>query len=61
MIERVEEIGYTKDLDELDQNDFRKLIMHLEDVKKLSAGEVRNYRKVTKKFFGYLYMGDAPK
>ncbi len=29
MIERVEEIGYTKDLDELDQNDFGKLIMHL--------------------------------
>ena len=61
MIERLQEIKYTKDLDELDQNDFDKLIMHLEDVKKLSAGEVRNYKKVTKKFFGYLSEGDAPK
>lgn len=61
MIERLQEIGFTKNIDQLEQDDFDVFIMHLEDICKLSPGEVRNYKKVTKKFYGSLYDGDAPK
>ncbi|WP_298685089.1 tyrosine-type recombinase/integrase [uncultured Methanomethylovorans sp.] len=61
MIERLQETGFCGDLDQLEQTSFDVFIMHLEDVVKLSPGEVRNYKKVTKKFYGTLYEGDAPK
>ncbi len=61
MIERLPESGFTGEIDQLEQTSFDMFVMHLEDVCKLSAGEVRNYKKVTKKFYGSLYEGDAPK
>lgn len=60
MVERLEEIGYLKPLDELKQNDFDMLMIHLEDVRGISKGEIRNYKKVTKKFFKFLYDDDIP-
>ncbi len=61
MISRLKETGFNKNLDELEQNDFDKLLLYLGDVKRVSSGEVRNYKKVTKKFFSWLRNGDTPK
>lgn len=61
MTTRLKETGFNKNLDELEQNDFDKLQLHLEDVKKICAGEIRNYKKVTKKFFSWLGNGEPPK
>jgi len=58
---RLKEIGFSKDLDELDQTVFDKLLLYLEDVKHLSKGEIRNYKKVIKKFFRWLGDGEVPK
>ncbi|SES90935.1 Site-specific recombinase XerD [Methanococcoides vulcani] len=51
MIQRLEDIGYTDDLDKLDQETFDYLLFHLEDDCELSKGEIRNYKKCVKKFF----------
>ncbi len=61
MTERLEEIGFHKNLDELEQVDFDNLQLYLEDVKKICSGEIRNYKKVTKKFFSWLGNGEPPK
>ena len=63
MIERLKDIDCHKDLDELDQDDFDQLLMYLEDMRNISPGEIRNYKKVTKKFFKSLYedSDDIPK
>jgi len=61
MTSRLEENGFNKNLDELEQTDFDKLLLFLEDVKKLSPGEIRNYKKVTKKFYSWLGNGEPPK
>lgn len=61
MTARLKETGFNKNLDEMEQNDFDKLQLHLEDVKKICAGEIRNYKKVTKKFFSWLGNGEPPK
>jgi len=60
MIARLKETGYNNNLDELEQNNFDKLLLYLEDVRQISKGEIRNYKKVTKKFFAWKYDGDAP-
>lgn len=60
MTERLKETGYTKNLDELDQPDFDKLLLHLE-VRGISIGEIRNYKKVLKKFFRWKTEDDLPK
>ena len=52
MIPRLWQIGYRGNLDELDSDTFDDLLIHISDVLGLSAGEVRNYKKTTKKFFG---------
>ena len=63
MVERLKDIDCHKDLDELDQDDFDQLLMYLEDIRHLSPGEIRNYKKVTKKFYKSLYedSDDIPK
>lgn len=61
MIDRLNEIDFTKNLDQLEQNDFDELLMHIEDVRGLSPGEVRNYKKVTKRFYRHLYDDEIPK
>ncbi len=60
MTERLKETGYTKNLGELDQSDFDKLLLHLE-VRGISTGEIRNYKKVLKKFFRWKTGDDLPK
>ncbi|TQD28263.1 tyrosine-type recombinase/integrase [Methanolobus vulcani] len=61
MIEKLEKIGYTKDIDELEQDDFDEFLIYLEDEEEASPGTIRNYKKVTKKFFRFLTDDDVPK
>lgn len=51
MIQRLQDIGYMDDLDNLDQDSFDDMMFFLEDTRGISQGERRNYKKVTKKFF----------
>lgn len=60
MTERLKETGYTKNLGELEQPDFDKLLLLLE-VRGISTGEIRNYKKVLKKFFRWKTEDDLPK
>jgi integrase/recombinase XerD len=60
MTERLKEVGYNQDLDELEQTDFDKLLLHLE-VRGICPGEIRNYKKVIKKFYRWKGDGDLPK
>lgn len=60
MTERLKETGYINNLDELDQPDFDKLLLHLE-VRGISTGEIRNYKKVLKKFFRWKTEDDLPR
>jgi integrase len=61
LIKYLAEAGDTGSLDELQQNDFDKLVQYLEDVKQLSRGEIRNYKKVVKKLYRYCYDDDVPR
>jgi len=62
MIQRLEDIGYTDDLDKLDQDTFDDLLFYLEDTRHLSKGEIRNYKKCVKKFFkSIMDEGDVPR
>jgi len=61
MLSYLRDIGINKNIHELDQMDFEKLVMYLEDEKNLSPGGIRNYRKLVKKFMGWYYEGEPPK
>lgn len=61
MVQRLYENGYTKDIDELEQFDFDSFLMYLEDVKSIKPGGIRNYKKVTKKFYRHLFDDDVPR
>jgi integrase/recombinase XerD len=60
MTERLKEVGYNQNLDELEQTDFDKLLLHLE-VRGICSGEIRNYKKVIKKFYRWKGDGELPK
>ncbi len=60
MTERLKEVDYNKNLDELEQNDFDNLLLHLE-VRGICAGEIRNYKKVIKKFYRWKGDGELPR
>lgn len=57
----LQETGFTKNLDKLEQADFDKLLLYLEDIRQVSRGEIRNYKKIVKKFFNWLGNGEVPK
>ena len=61
MTARLEDCGYFNNLDEMTQGDFDNLLMYLEDVRGISMGEIRNYKKVVKKFYRWRYDDDIPK
>lgn len=61
MSTRLLEIGCSKELDSLDQADFDDLLLYLEDIVRLSRGEIRNYKKVLKKLYQMAGDGEIPK
>jgi len=50
MIRRLKEIGYDGDLDKIDIDTFEELVAYLHECN-LSKGEIRNHKKVTRKFY----------
>ncbi|UGV40259.1 tyrosine-type recombinase/integrase [Methanococcoides orientis] len=54
-------IDIEKRLDQLDQDDFDRLLIYLEDEKNLTAGGIRNHKKLIKKLFRWAYDGEPPK
>ena len=61
MIARLQECDYFNNLDEMVQDDFDNLLFYLEDVRGISKGEVRNYKKAIKKLYRWRYEDDIPK
>lgn len=61
MLSYLRDIGISKDITELDQMDFEKLVMYLEDEKGLSPGGIRNYKKFVKKFMRWYHEDEPPK
>ncbi|MBN1134152.1 MAG: site-specific integrase [Methanosarcinaceae archaeon] len=61
MLSYLLDIGINKDINDLDQMDFEKLVMYLEDEKGLSPGGIRNYKKLIKKFMRWYYDDEPPK
>ncbi len=61
MVEQLQELGFNETLDKLDQNTFDRLLIFLEDERKLSPGTIRNYKKLIKKFFRWSTSGNSPK
>lgn len=60
MIQHLSDIGYVRAINQLDQDRFNELLMYLEDEMNLSPAELRNYKKVVKKLYGFLYGDDIP-
>lgn len=60
MIQHLSDIGYVGSIDQLDQDKFNELLMYLEDEMNLSPAELRNYKKVVKKLYGFLCGDDIP-
>jgi len=61
MTSRLHDVGFNKNIDEIDQEVFDELLMYLEDVKGISRGEIRNYKKVLKKLYRWRFDEDMPK
>jgi integrase/recombinase XerD len=61
MVQRLQEMGFCKTLDKLDPDTFDRLLIYLEDERKLSSGTIRNYKKLIKKFIRWSTAGDPPK
>ncbi len=61
MAQRLQELGITKRLDTLTEDDFNFLLVSLQTERGLQPASIRNYRKVTKKFFNVITSGETPK
>lgn len=61
MSQRLQELGITKSLDVLTEDDFNRLLFSLQNEKGLQQSGLRNYKKVTKKFFNVITSGEPPK
>lgn len=61
MVQRLQEMDFSETLDQLDPDTFDRLLIYLEDEKRLSAGTIRNYKKLVKKFFRWCTDGNPPK
>lgn len=61
MTQRLQELGITKSLDVLTEDDFNRLLFSLQNEKGLQQSGLRNYKKVTKKFFNVITSGEPPK
>jgi len=60
MTQRLKEIGITKSLDTLTEDEFNLLLVTLQNEKGLKQSGLRNYKKVTKKFFNVITLGEPP-
>ncbi len=60
-IEHLNKMGFTKDIDQLEQDDFDHFLIYLEDEVSASKGTIRNYKKTTKKFYRFITDDDLPK
>ncbi len=61
MVQRLQEMDFAETLDKLDPDTFDRLLIYLEDERKLSPGTIRNYKKLVKKFFRFSTEGNPPK
>lgn len=61
LAQRLHDMGYDKTIDKLDQDDFDRLLFYLEEDRGLSPSSLRNYRKLVKKFYGWVYSGEPPR
>jgi len=61
MTQRLQEIGINKPIDTLTEDDFNRLLVFLQNEKNLQPAGLRNYKKVTKKFFNVVTSGEPPK
>lgn len=61
LAQRLQEIGFEDTIDKLTQDDFDRLLIYLEEEKRLSQGSLRNYRKLIKKLYGWAYSGEPPR
>jgi integrase len=61
MYQTLKTIGYDKPLQEFDHEDLEKLLFYVEDVKKLSAGSLWNYKKLIKKLMRWMHNDEPPK
>jgi integrase len=61
MAQRFQELGINKKMDTITEDDFNFLLVSLQNDRGLQPASIRNYRKVTKKFFGVITAGEPPK
>ncbi len=61
MTQRLQELGIDKPLDTLTEDDFNLLLVTLQNEKGIEQAGLRNYKKVTKKFFNVITSGEPPK
>lgn len=61
MVQRLQDIGFTGTIDQVDQAIFHRLLLYLEDEREMSQSSLRNYKKLVKKFFGWSCEGEPPK
>ena len=48
-------MGFDKTIDKLEQDDFDRLLFYLEEERGLSQSSLRNYRKLAKKLYGWVF------
>jgi integrase len=61
MAQRLQELEINKPVNMLTEDDFNRLLVTLQNEKGLGQAGLRNYKKVTKKFFRVLTSDDPPK
>jgi site-specific recombinase XerD len=61
MVQRLKELGIDKPLNTLTEDDFNRLLVHLQNEHGLKSTSLRTYKKVTKKFFRVVTSGESPK
>jgi len=61
MYQTLKTIGYDKPLQDFDHEDLERLLFYVEDVKKLSAGSLWNYKKLIKKLMRWMHNDEPPK
>lgn len=61
MTQRLQELGINKPLDTITEDDFNLLLVTLQNEHNLEQSSLRNYKKVTKKFFNVITSGEPPR
>lgn len=58
--QRFQDIGIEKPLTQIDQDDFDRLLIFLEDERNLTPSSAWSYKKLIKKFLRWAYDGNSP-